>query len=62
MSDKKFDTTMRIDAYRKQLLTQAVLEISMKRGELIKITDVVRHLIDNYLDDATRDMSEEVKN
>nr|WP_134900488.1 hypothetical protein [Escherichia coli] len=40
-----------------------MLEIGNKTGELLKPSEIVNHLIDNYLDDAVKDLisKEELK-
>ncbi|EAZ0195601.1 hypothetical protein FPD60_23910 [Salmonella enterica subsp. enterica] len=60
---KRGDTTVRINEERKLELKHRVLEIGNKTGELLKPSEIVNYLIDNYLDDAVKDLisREEIK-
>ncbi|HEB1085085.1 TPA: hypothetical protein RY370_004732 [Escherichia albertii] len=60
---KRGDTTVRINENRKLELKRRVLEIGNKTGELLKPSEIVNYLIDNYLDDAVKDLisKEELK-
>ena len=60
---KRGDTTVRINENRTLELKRRVLEIGNKTGELLKPSEIVNHLIDNYLDDAVKDLisKEELK-
>lgn len=50
------DTTVRISECRKLELKCKILEIGNKTGELFKTSEIINHLIDNYLDDAVKDL------
>lgn len=53
---KRGDTTVRINEDRKLELKRRVLEIGNKTGEILKPSEIVNHLIDNYLDEAVKDL------
>nr|WP_282550968.1 hypothetical protein [Providencia rettgeri] len=56
MAAKRADTTVRINEERKLELKRKILEIGNKTGELLKQSELVSYLIDNYLDDAVKDI------
>lgn len=56
MNKKRTDTTIRINEERKLELKRRILEIGNKTGELLKQSDLVNYLIDNYLDDGVKDI------
>lgn len=56
MNKKRTDTTVRINEERKLELKRRILEIGNKTGELLKQSELVNYLIDNYLDDAVKDI------
>ncbi|WFQ80604.1 hypothetical protein PXH59_05660 [Xenorhabdus sp. SF857] len=56
MTTKRADTTVRINEDRKLELKRKILEIGNKTGELLKQSELVSYLIDNYLDDAVKDI------
>ncbi len=58
---KERRTTMAVTLERKQILQQAVLDIAKKSGEVIKWTDVVNYMIDEYTEEATKDFIERIK-
>lgn len=58
MANKRLDTTVAINAKRNTTLTKGCLEIVKETEELIKTSDVVHYLIDNYLDKAIADIIE----
>jgi len=47
---------IRINPERKLKLEKAALEITLKKSKITKYTDVVNYLIDNYLNDAVKDI------
>lgn len=51
------DTTIKIDAARREMLKDAAFAISMKKGEIVSMTDIIRYLIDNYTHSALKEMS-----
>ena len=56
MSKKRGDTTVRINEDRKLEIKRKILEIGNKTGEILKSSEIVSYLIDNYLDVAVRDL------
>jgi hypothetical protein len=59
MSSKR--TNMAITMERKDDLQKAVLEIAKRTNEIVKWTDVVNYLIDNYRKEAVEDMISDIK-
>jgi hypothetical protein len=59
MSNKR--TNMAITMERKDDLQKAVLEIAKRTNEIVKWTDVVNYLIDNYRKEAVEDMISDIK-
>lgn len=53
---KRGDTTVRINEERKLEIKRKILEIGNKTGDIPKSSEIVSYLIDNYLDDAVKDM------
>lgn len=47
---------VRINPERRLALEKAALEISQKKGQIVKYTDVINYLIDEYLKDAVKDI------
>ncbi len=54
--EKRGDTTVRINEKRKMQLQREAIKIGSETGQLLKISDIVNHLIDNYTDDAVKDI------
>jgi hypothetical protein len=50
------DTTIAINGRRKEMLQDAAVKVTIAKQKPVKISEIVQHLIDNYLDDATKDM------
>ncbi|MFC1047201.1 hypothetical protein ACFGWI_06850 [Pasteurella multocida] len=50
------DTSVRINAQRRNKLELLAIEISHKSGKLTKMSDIVNHLLDNYLNEAKQDL------
>ncbi|TMN34199.1 hypothetical protein CWC03_17100 [Pseudoalteromonas sp. S2755] len=50
------DTSIAINGDRKKALQDAAVDITIATREPCKISAIVQHLIDNYLDEATRDL------
>jgi hypothetical protein len=50
------DTTVKIDAARRETLKDAAFEVSMELREVVSMTDILRHLIDNYTKNAVKDL------
>jgi hypothetical protein len=59
--NKRKDTTVAINADRKGLLQDAAVNITIETREQIKISTIVNYLIDNYLDEAEKDIKSERK-
>lgn len=53
---KRKDTTIAINGERKEALQEAAVEITIATRETIKPSTIVQYLIDNYLDEATKDL------
>jgi hypothetical protein len=49
-------TTIKIDATRREALKDASFKVSMETGKIHTMTDVVKFLIDNHLEDAQREI------
>jgi hypothetical protein len=50
------DTTIAINGIRKEKLKDAVVDITVATREPIKASSIVQYLIDNYLDEAIKDL------
>lgn len=50
------DTTVRVNENRKLQLQRGAIKIGNETGQLLKISDIVNHLIDNYSDEAIQDL------
>ncbi len=55
MAERK-DTSVRINELRRIRLEKTAIKISYEIGRQVKMSDLVNHLIDNYLEDAAKDM------
>ena len=53
---KRGDTTVRINEERKLELNTKILEIGNKTGDILRASEIVSYLIDNYLNDAIKDI------
>jgi len=58
---KRKDTTIAINGERKGLLQDAAVEITIATRETIKTSTIVQYLIDNYLNDAVKDLKNQRK-
>lgn len=58
---KRKDTTIAINGERKELLRDAVVEITIATRETIKTSTIVQYLIDNYLSEAIKDLKSKRK-
>lgn len=58
---KRGDTTVRISEERKLEIKRRIIEIGSKTGEVIKATDITNHLIDNYIDEAVKDIISDIQ-
>jgi len=56
MNTKRGDTTVRVNEDRKLEIKRKILEIGNKTGEIMKPSEIVSYLIDNYLDEAVKDI------
>lgn len=50
------DTTIAINGERREKLKDAVVDITIATKEPIKASKIVQHLLDNYLEDAVKDL------
>ncbi|MCP4262937.1 MAG: hypothetical protein GY774_36315 [Planctomycetes bacterium] len=57
--EKMKPTTMRIDEVRREMLKDAAFKISMEKGEIVTMADIVKYLIDNYTNNAIKEMPRE---
>ncbi|MEX0447806.1 hypothetical protein [Xenorhabdus sp. SGI246] len=55
MKPTRGDTTVRINEERKLELKRRIIEIGNKTGEIVKSSELVNQLIDNYLDEVVKD-------
>jgi len=58
---RRRDTTVAINGDRKKALDDAVVKLVIETKQQIKMSEIVHHLIDNYLDDAIADIKEKRK-
>ena len=58
---KERRTTMGVTLDRKQILQKAVLDIAKKSGTGVKWTDVVNYMIDEYTQEAAKDLIDKIK-
>ena len=49
-------TTVSITEQRRMRLERIAIETTMQTGKVVKWTDVINWMIDNYADDAKKDM------
>jgi hypothetical protein len=57
MTERK-DTSVRINELRRIRLEKTAIKISYEIGRQVKMSDLVNHLIDNYLEEAAKDMKQ----
>lgn len=50
------DTSVSINEERNKRLQKAALDVSIAKQEIFKMSEVVQYLIDNYLEDAVKDL------
>lgn len=58
---KEQRTTMGVSLKKKQKLQKAVLEVAKKTGTILKWTDVVNYMIDEYTEEACKDLIDKIK-
>ncbi len=56
MKMKRSDTTVAINAIRNKKLDDAVIKVIIETKQQTKKSELVHHLIDNYLNDAVEDL------
>ena len=56
------ETTIKLDADRRQALKDAAFDISMVLRETVAMSEIVKHLIDNHLKEAVGEMKKLGKN
>ncbi|PSU45381.1 hypothetical protein C9J12_22710 [Photobacterium frigidiphilum] len=54
--NKRGDTTARINENRKLKLQRSAIKIGNETGELLKISDIINYLIDEYTEEAVQDI------
>jgi len=50
------DTTVRIDDARRERLKNAAFKISMAKGDMVSVSDLIRYLIDNKLEETKKEL------
>lgn len=50
-------TTVSVTEQRRMKLERIAIETTMATGAVVKWTDVINYMIDNYSDDAKKDMA-----
>lgn len=58
---KRNDTTVAINGARNKALTDAAVKVTIATKEVCKMSEIVQHLIDNYLDEAVEDLKNKEK-
>lgn len=58
---KRGDTSVAINYERKSKLQDAAVDITIATRKEMRISTLVHHLIDNYLDDAKKDLKAKLK-
>ena len=53
---KRPDTSVSINNERKQRLQDAAVDITIATRKQVRMSEIVHYLIDNYLDDAKKDL------
>jgi hypothetical protein len=62
MSNKKrTDTTVAINGDRNIRLQKAAVDVTIANKEICKMSSIIQHLIDNYLDEAVKDLKNQLK-
>lgn len=56
MTATRKDTSVRINEMRRIKLEKTAIKISYEIGKQVKMSDLVNHLIDNYLTEAEKDL------
>ena len=56
------DTSVRVNEMRRNKLEMLAIEISHKSGKLTKMSDIVNHLLDNYLQESKQDLLHNAEN
>lgn len=59
MAERK-DTSFRVSELRRIKLEKIAIEVSMKTGKITKISDIINYLLDNYADEAKKDLISKV--
>ena len=61
MSNKKrTDTTVAINGDRNIRLQKAAVDVTIANKEICKMSTIIQHLIDNYLDEAVNDLKNQI--
>lgn len=58
---KRKDTTIAINGERKESLQEAAVKITIETRKTIKTSTIVQYLIDNYLNEAVKDLKNKHK-
>lgn len=54
------DTSVAINGERNARLQKAAVEVTIANQEICKMSEIVQYLIDNYLEDAVKDMKNKI--
>lgn len=54
--NKRTDTTVAINGSRNDVLQKAAVKVTIANQEICKMSEIVQHLIDNYTDEAIKDL------
>lgn len=58
MKEERRDTSVRLNEARRNKVEKIAIELSYETGRIIKMSNIINHLIDNYIKDAKRDIKE----
>lgn len=61
MKNKRKDTTIAINAERRELLEKSVIKVIIETHQQLKMSELVHHLIDEYLEDGVNDIIQQRK-
>lgn len=61
MKSKRKDTTIAINAERREMLEKALIKVIIDTHQQLKMSELVHHLIDEYLEDGVNDIIQDRK-
>lgn len=56
MARERRDTSVAVNETRKKKLERAAVDLTILTKKIVKISDLVNYMIDNYLEDAKKDL------